>query len=336
MDRILNSEELDALREAVESDAIGGDTHGDPRSVILDGAELPTHRFGLRRRSGGRREEALSALFTKVGRALATRLSDILETPISVSVTWMEQTRFEGFREVFELDGRELASARFPAPGGGGGGLISVEPSLITRVVEGMMGGNKMAEAPRGRRSFRPLSELDLRVSRRWVTGFLQDLALTWNPHDRRGLMVTALESSGAAGRSFPDSAEVIAALLEVSTPKATIGMLGIVVPEASAESLSAPEEEDEAIESVQIGPAPLRPAVPEFEVEVEVALARQRMSVRDFLGLSVGDVVFLEPRQVTTAYVQGVPKFVGVPGAHKGQKAIQISQLIGREEAHA
>jgi len=329
---LLNDDELDALRAAVEQDELPGES--DSASVILDGAELPRFRFGESRIGGPQREEQLASVFGKAASELGTRVSDILESTVSVQVAWLEETRFGKFRENFDVDGRELATMQFHIPGITAQGLVCFEPAVVEKLVEGLMGGASMAAAPLPTRPERPVTELDLRVTRRWVAGFLQDLGRLWSPANPLPLQVTSVDSNGAAARTIPDAFQVIAALFEIYVGADVAGMIGVVFPEGAADAMSA--------ESVQGGMtasssrAPLRPAVPEFEVDLEVAVARHRLTVRELLALQVGDVVFLDPRQTTTGYVQGVPKFHGVPGALNGQKAVQISQVMGRSPAHA
>jgi len=335
MDGILNSDELDALRAAVEQDVLPDEQNGDSDSVILDGAELPRFRFGESRIGGLQREERLSSIFAKAGSALGTRLSDILEAPVSVSVTWLEETRFSHFAETFEVDARELAAMQFRVPGSASTGLVSLEPEVVEKLVEGLMGGAAMSGAPQGRRrEMRSVTELDLRVSRRWVGGFLQDLGMAWNPGEPLAFPITSVDSNGASARAIPEGTPVIAALLEIALGRRTVGMVGVVLPQSAADAM-ATEGVDQVKEKQAEGPAPLRPAVPDFEVDVEVAIAQQRVSVRELLALSVGDVLFMDPRQMTTGYVQGVPKFTGIPGAHNGNKAVQIAQVIGRKTEH-
>jgi len=331
MDGILNSDELDALRAAVEQDVLPEEAGGDSDSVILDGAELPRFRFGESRIGGLQREERISSVFSKAAQSLETRLSDILESPVTVAVTWLEETRFSNFVETFEVDARELAAMQFRVPGSTTSGLISLEPEVVEKLVEGLMGGAAMVTSPTGRRAtHRSVTELDLRVSRRWVGGFLQDLGVAWNPGEPLSFPITSTDSNGAAARAVADTSPVIAGLLEIALGRRTVGMIGVVLPQSAADSMGA-EGTDTIVEPEPVGPGPLRPAVPDFEVDVEVAIARKRLSVRELLALSVGDVLFMDPRQMTTGYVQGVPKFTGTPGAHNGNKAVQINQVIGR-----
>ena len=339
MDSILNADELDALRAAVEQDVLPAEELAPEgarsESVILDGTELPRFRFGEGRVGAVQREERLSVVFDKAARALATRLSDILEAAVEVSVTWLEETKFAAFRETFEVDARELANMEFQVPGVPGTGLVCLEPELVDKMVEGLMGGAAMADAPRGRRMQRGMTELDLRVSRRWVTGFLQDLGIAWNAAEPMEPTLVSMDVNGGSARSFSDSIQVVAGLFEVVAGRRTVGMVGVVMPRGAVDSMASTGTRELQGDAAATGPAPLAPLVPDFEVHIEVALGHKKVSVREILSLSVGDVLFLDARQGTTGYVQGVPKFKCVPGASGGHKAVQISHLIGRMDDH-
>ena len=67
-------------------------------------------------------------------------------------------------------------------------------------------------------------------------------------------------------------------------------------------------------------------------EVELSVELGERQMTVRDLLGLKVGDTIYLdkETSEPLLAKVEGIPKLVGKAGFYGKNKAIQIE---GRTE---
>lgn len=336
-DSLLTMGELDALRSAVESDLIeedkliaGGD--GDSAGLLVDGASLPRYRFGEGMIGTDQREERLSWVFDRAAKALETRLSDTLETAISCSVTFLKVTRFAEFRETFEVDVRELAMLGFSVAGQPGQGLLALEPEVVEQVVEGMMGGATIGFQSKGAaRMFRPVTALDLRVSRRVLTGFLEDVGYAWNPAEPMQTTITGADTSGVMARSWDDSVPVIAALLEVSVGKRLLGMVGLVLPRGASDILADPGRPDAGPGSAASGQGPILHELPEFAVNVEVHLGRKRMSVRELLALVEGDVVFLEGRQAAVGVVEGVPKFVGVPGKSNGNKAICVAEVHGK-----
>lgn len=341
-DSILTAGELDALRAAVDhtpppveetSTGYGGgsDPEGSP-SVLLDGEGLPRFKFGEGRIGGARREERLSYVFDKAARALERRLSDVLETAITSSVTFLQVTRFAEFRETFELDVRELAMLGFKIAGVPGQGLMALEPEVVERVVEGLMGGAEVSASGNktsGRRAFREVTQLDLRVCQRVMSTFLEDLGEVWNPAEPLQASITGADTKGVVAKVYADSTPVVAGLLEVVLGKRLLGMIGIVLPRGAVDTLADPAAQEGA--SAHGGAAgPMADEVEGFEVDIQVTVGRKRLSVAELLALEEGDVLFLEGgRQQAIGVVQGVPKFVGVPGRSNGNKAICIAEVI-------
>ena len=65
--------------------------------------------------------------------------------------------------------------------------------------------------------------------------------------------------------------------------------------------------------------------------VELVVTLAESTITTADMIGLRVGDVITTDQdvnRPLDVA-VEGVTKFRAKPGAIKGQKAIQVGQVL-------
>jgi flagellar motor switch protein FliM len=331
-DGILSTNELEALRDAVDSDVLPEDAEGaSDSSVLADGEGLPRHRFGEGRVVGVRLEERLSYVFDRSARALETRLSDILEVTASANITFLKVTRFSEFKEAFEVDSRELAMMGFQIAGLPGSGLIAIEPELVDRLVEALMGGAKNPDVGGGRRGRRPVTELDLRVLQRMIGSFLDDVGRVWNPAESLEISITSADTTGVVARSYTESSPVVVALLEANVGKRMVGMIGLVLPRGAVDVMADPSSAELRRGKVGFGPGPMAELVPDFEVSVEVQLGTKRISVRDLLALSAGDVFFLEGKKRAVAHVQGVPKLLGVPGSRNGNKALRIAEVLGR-----
>ena len=331
-DGILSTNELEALRDAVDSDVLPEDANGaSDSSVLADGEGLPRHRFGEGRVVGARLEERLSYVFDRSARALETRLSDILEVTASANITFLKVTRFSEFKEAFEVDSRELAMMGFQIAGLPGSGLMAIEPELVDRLVEALMGGAKNPDAGGGRRGRRPVTELDLRVLQRMIGSFLDDVGRVWNPAEALAISITSADTTGVVARAYTESSPVVVALREANVGKRMIGMMGLVLPRGAVDVMADPSSAELRRGKAGFGPGPMAELVPDFEVSVEVQLGTKRISVRELLALSAGDVFFLEGKKRAVAHVQGVPKLLGVPGSRNGNKALRIAEVLGR-----
>lgn len=335
---ILSAGELDALRDAVDGDDVpvsGGRRTTGVGGVHLDGDGLPRFRFGEGPVGGTQREERLSYVFDRSARMLERRLADVFQKSVTASVTFLKVSRFAEFRDVFEVDVRELAMLGYKIAGMPGQGLLVVEPEIVEKIVEGLMGGGTGEgddEVPRAAAGPRSVTPLDVRVCKRVMAGFLDDVGVTWNPGDPLRMTVTSADSTGVVARSFPESTPVVAGLIELSVEDDLLGMIGLVLPRGVLDSLADPGNAEE-VEGVSVPDGPFAAQITEFSLMLEVALAKKRISVRDLLSLSEGDVLYFSAAGKAVCTVQGVPKFSGVPGKKNGNKAIQIVDGLGRSD---
>jgi len=336
---ILTAGELDALRDAVDGDDVpqgsGRRTTG-VGGVHFDGDGLPRFRFGEGPVGGTQREERLSYVFDRAARMLERRLADVFQKSVGATVTFLKVTRFAEFRDVFEVDVRELAMLGFKIAGLPGQGLLVVEPEIVEKIVEGLMGGgqaNPDDEAPVLRTEPRSVTPLDVRVCKRVMAGFLDDVGYTWNPSDPLRTTVTASDSTGVVARVFAESTPVVSGLIELSLENDLLGMVGVVLPRGVLDLLADPGNQEESTTASSVPRGPFAGQVTDFELLFEVALGKKRISVREFLSLTEGDVLHLDGRGKATCTVQGVAKFTGVPGKQNGNKAIQIVDVLGRND---
>ncbi|TBR20981.1 MAG: flagellar motor switch protein FliM, partial [Candidatus Nitrosotenuis sp.] len=77
-----------------------------------------------------------------------------------------------------------------------------------------------------------------------------------------------------------------------------------------------------------------LRERLAMAEVECRVKLGEATVTSRDFVNIKPGDVLTLgtDISDELMVTVGGVPKFMGVPGVVRGNKAIKITRVLQRE----
>ena len=70
----------------------------------------------------------------------------------------------------------------------------------------------------------------------------------------------------------------------------------------------------------------------------VKAVLGKTMISVNDFSGLQLGDVIRLDSRvdQDLNIFVGNIRKFTAVPGANKDQYAVRLTSVIREEEDQA
>jgi flagellar motor switch protein FliM len=65
--------------------------------------------------------------------------------------------------------------------------------------------------------------------------------------------------------------------------------------------------------------------------IAVVAELGRTTYTIRDILNLRAGDILKLNtgPQDLITIKVEDVPKYQGVPGVVKGNRAVQVTRLL-------
>lgn len=72
-----------------------------------------------------------------------------------------------------------------------------------------------------------------------------------------------------------------------------------------------------------------------ETPVNLTAELGKTRQTVRDLIHLQVEDVIYLNtgPNDPVLLKVDGIPKYLGIPGVIKGNRAVEISKVIQSQQ---
>jgi flagellar motor switch protein FliM len=74
-----------------------------------------------------------------------------------------------------------------------------------------------------------------------------------------------------------------------------------------------------------------LRNLLKDTDVQIVAELGRMHCSMRNIMELEVDDVIRLGtgPQDAVQLNVETVPKYLGMPGVVKGNRAVQVTELI-------
>ncbi len=204
-----------------------------------------------------------------------------------------------------------------------GEGLFSVSPRLAFTLVDFLLGGMGSEVKTDGRE----YSPTENRLLRRLVGELLSDVEKAWAGVVKIECRYRGLELSAAGlGRLEEDSLAVLP--LEIRLAEAPL-QAHLCFP------VSAAEAAGKRISQVARGGGrksldwggTIGVSLLDAEVAVSAELGTVTMSVRKLLGLKVGDTITLGTTrsQPITVRVEGVEKFVGVPGVLNGSNAVRI-----------
>src|SRR5579859_6248437 len=201
--------------------------------------------------------------------------------------------------------------------------FVSVEPGLLLTLLDGFFGGSGRA-AVDPQAAIAPAAQRFLALMLR---SFAADLTAAWAP-------VAALEMELAKQETNPRLVQLGAPLEALLVVKFTVefgarsGGIDWLLPE----TLLAPVREALAADGGQTtlrrqeawAPA-LTAALQDAELDTRAVLAQTRISLRELVRLSPGDIIPIESPQQVTLFAGNVPLYRGRFGVSQGRNALKI-----------
>ena len=339
-EEVLSQAEVESLLNAMESEASTQvHTKAEPPHALADASEYVVEKrsampydFKRPERVGKEQMRALQSLHEGFSRNFGVALSGLLRTIAEVKLTSVDQLTYSEF--VFSLENPTCFNLIKAEPLEGHL-ILDINPSILYPIIDRLLGGGKEETGTVARR---PLTEIELRLVSRITQLFLDEMRRAWEAVLELDMIVEHVESNPQLVQIVPPNEVVVLISFEVTLGDVR-GMLNLCIPFNSIERISSKLAANNWItysaaeptsDSIQKIGRQLNGSV----VEVVVPLAESKLRTADLIGLRVGDIITTETDAESTLHVcvEGVPKFMARPGAHRGQKAVQIECPISFE----
>ena len=214
-----------------------------------------------------------------------------------------------------------------------GHGLMIVESKLVSSVVDTVFGGSALKEELIQGRDF---SAIELRMTKNVVINALEDLEKAWKPVHAVTTNYVRSEVNPQFAAIVPPSDIVLVIVFEIDM-ETTSGSVTICLPYAAIEPIIPKlkaqfQSEEQEVDRVWV--SRLRTETLDTEVEVVVELGVTKITPERLVQLKVGETIMLgnDVTDPLLIKVQGMPKMRGFPGASRGLKAIQVTDIIERK----
>ena len=295
---------------------------GRPREKVTP------YDFKRPERVGKEQMRALQTLHEGFGRSFAAGLSAMVRGMVEVKLTSVDQLTYSEF--VFSLENPTCFNLLRADPLEGNL-ILDINPSILYPIIDRLLGGGREGSSL----ARRPLTEIELRLVARITNLFLDELRRAWDNVLALDLEVIRVESNPQLVQIVPPNEVVVLISFELTIGELR-GMMNLCIPYNTIERISGKLSANSWIaygrrqatpESVeQIGRA-LHSSL----VEVNVQLARTRISTGELIGLRVGDIITTDhdvhrPLLVT---VEDHAKFHARAGAYTGHAAICIEEHL-------
>lgn len=323
-DKILSQEEIDALLSAMDSGEveIEEETEADAKAEITP-YDLTAQSLMLRDQF-----DALDEVYDKFVNLLNVGLTSTLQHPIETKMVSKEIVKFGEFMQAF---GNPTGFSIYTMEPLIGSAMMAVEPNLGFALIDCMFGGPGKPLA-----KIREFTQIEQRMLNRFNLEVLEDLERAWQVAYNIRLIQKKTETKPEFVNLISPGDLVLVFVFSINGEYFS-GNIHICTPflmlEPIKEKLSSRylREKDRA----HVFREQLTHLLKDTQVKIVAELGMANHTIGQLLELETDDVVQLNtgPQDPVVIKVEGMPKYLGIPGVLKGNRAIQITQLIEKDE---
>ena len=333
---VLDQSEIDALLAAVDSGEVREEV--DPVQVFsrhrrdLEHVEVRTYDFKRPERVSKDQMRALQALHEAFARNFGAAVSGFLRTIVEVKVATCEQMTYAEFISALPnptcfnlMEARPLQGQM----------CLEISPLIIYPIIDRLLGGtNQELFIPQ-----RPMTLIETRLISKVTARGLAALAEAWATVKPLEFSITATESNPQLVQIVPPNEVVVVIGFELKMA-ARAGTMNLCIPYTVIE----PVMEELAEQNwFSVAKAEKSPALREriegslsgAGLTVTGLMAETTITLRDLMGLSVGDIVVTEKSAADPVVlcVEGRKTHLAHVGQFKGQRAVRVMRAVGASD---
>ncbi|MBT3182954.1 MAG: flagellar motor switch protein FliM [Nitrospina sp.] len=326
MSEVLSQGEVDALLRGVGDGEIETETDEAPEEV----SGIVTYDLTSQEKIIRGRLPTLDIINQMFSRLFRNTFSTLMRRSVDVSTVSTDTIKFGDFLRSLPVPSSLHIFRMEPLRGHG---LIVVESKLVFAVVDTFFGGSGVKEAKITGRDF---SAIEIRMTKSVILSVLEDLEKAWRPVHTVTTNFVRSEVNPQFAAIVPPTDIVLVILFEIEMENIS-GTLTICLPYAAIEpvipKLKA-QFQSEEIEVDQVWVRRLRTELLTTEVEIITELGATEITPEELMDFKVGDTIILgnDVTDPLILKVENNPKFKGFPGVSRGNKAVQITEVIERE----
>ena len=334
MNQVLSQSEVDALLAAVSEGelASGGDEKASGgNSTIQDDRVVVVYDLTSQDRIIRGRLPQLDVIYEKFMRAFRVSLSGALRKIAALNHASTDFLKFGEFINTLPMP-TCMSVLRFNALRGSA--LLVIESKLAYALVDSFFGGDDRPYTKIEGKDFTPI---ELSIVKKVVELAIDDLEAAWASVERIDASFVRTEVNPQFVGIVPPTDVVIASTFDVELENAN-GTITLVIPYATIEPIKQKLSSGFQVESDQtdkkMWTAVLQEQLMETEVDVEVDLGETHITLKELMGLKIGDVISLnqEAGGEFDVQIEGARKFKGYYGVSHGSVAMQVTRKIVKE----
>lgn len=320
---VLSQNEIDALLAALSSGEM------DAEELKKEDTQKKIRAYDFKRavRFSKDHIRSLTRIHENFARYLTTYFSAQLRTFVQINVVQVEQLPYDEFiRSIPKMTILNI----FEAEPLEGRMVLEVHPNVAFAMLDRLLGG--IGTAPS---KISNLTEIETIIMERIFSRAFESLQEAWKTVIDISPRMEALETNPQFMQIVSPNETI--ALISLSTKIGdTSGMINLCIPHVVIEPIMPKLSVHHWFVSQKKSRAPeevdaLKQRVSKAKLPIIAELGESQLSIREFLGLTVGDVIALnKPVQEGLSIRVGEKlKYIGSPGTMKDRVAIQIDEIV-------
>ncbi|WP_018883398.1 flagellar motor switch protein FliM [Paenibacillus massiliensis] len=320
---VLSQGEIDALLAALSSGEM------DAEELKKEDTQKKVRSYDFKRavRFSKDHIRSLTRIHENFARFLTTYFSAQLRTFVQISVVQVEQLPYDEFiRSIPKMTILNI----FEAEPLEGRMVLEVHPNVAFAMLDRLLGGVGSSPA-----KISSLTEIETIIMERIFSRAFDSLQEAWKTVLDITPRMEALETNPQFMQIVSPNETI--ALISLSTKIGdTTGMINLCIPHVVLEPIMSRLSTHQWFISEKKSRAPeefdaLRARVSKAQLPIVAELGESQISIAEFLGLTVGDVISLNKPvgEGLSIRVGEKLKYIGSPGVVKDRAAIQIDEIV-------
>jgi len=315
---LLSQEEVDSLLQTIDRK----EATGAPETDGAGPKNVSKHDFRRPARASGEQMRMLQEIHKAYADSLSIALSPHLMGTIDIGLVALEELACSEFTSQLQLP---TCLNILNIAGSNHNILFEIHPDLAFAMIEKMLGGSgSPPEAPRA------FTAIEAAILRQLLNVMIKELSRSWATVQVIEIVLDSSEMGSDFGQVAAPDDSVLLATLEVKLGSVA-GTLNICLPfDTLSVLLPQPEALEEAKENDLTGreKSAMQNSMLGAPVVLNATLGKARLTVRELLRLTPGDVIILGDgtRTECAIAIAGRPKFSGRPGLVGRKLAILVT----------
>ncbi|AAC65687.1 flagellar motor switch protein FliM [Treponema pallidum subsp. pallidum DAL-1] len=324
MTEVLSQDEIDQLLTAISS----GDASIEDARPISDTRKITLYDFRRPDKFSKEQMRTLSLMHETFARLTTTSLSAQLRSMVHVHVASVDQLTYEEFIRSIPTPSTLAVITMDPLKGNA---VLEVDPSITFSIIDRLFGGTGQAAKVQ-----RDLTDIENSVMEGVIVRILANVRESWTQVIDLRPRLGQIETNPQFAQIVPPSEMVVLVTLETKVGEEE-GMMNFCIPYITIEPIISKLSSQFWFSSVRRSSTTqymgvLRDKLSTVDMDVVAEVGSLRLSVRDILGLRVGDIIRLHDTHVGDPFVLSIgnrKKFLCQPGVVGKKIAAQILERI-------